>query len=230
MKRGLGRLAAWAGPLVVVALVAGIGGYSVSEAKRAWGGGMRSEEVPAYDYFLRESSFSEVANARDTLQASASQLVVRLQQDGVAVARRSGEPNEGLGPKLRGDLGRVVSGLRSGIEEFRGTEQELFLIQHLLWTLHAKESSDEWLGVYLDILYRHPAADVVARNAAQALRIAGDSGALERLEQAIRFLESSPVDFSAKREFGRLRGRAAPSELRVNETSLATTRPPVVVP
>jgi hypothetical protein len=96
--------------------------------------------------------------------------------------------------------------------------------------LHAKESSDEWLGVYLDILYRHPAADVVARNAAQALRIAGDSGALERLEQAIRFLESSPVDFSAKREFGRLRGRAAPSELRVNETSLATTRPPVVVP
>lgn len=187
-------------------------GFWVAEAGRAWAGGRAVEEVPTYEYFLRESSFSEVTMAKDTLQASAARLVAQLQQDGTWVALRMSRGAEGMGPRLRGDLRRVEAGLRAGLEEFRGTEQEMFLYQHLLWSLHAREAWEEWFELYLEVLYLHPGRELVARGAAESRRVACLLGREAALEDAIRFLRACPLDLPAKRAFAESEREAGKGE------------------
>lgn len=201
------RLRIAAGPVVAIlaAAAAAVFGFYLGSLQEAGALEVAARRVPPLDYFLRESSFSEVTNARDVLQASASRLVAELGVAGATAEAHAIRTSAGDAVRSEAALARVTAGLRAGIEEFRGTEQELFLIQHLLWTLHTREAWDEWLETYLGALYAHPTHPVVARGVREAWRVAQNAGREDELARALRHADQVPLDSpvrAALREVG----------------------------
>jgi hypothetical protein len=207
--------ARWAGCVVfglVVAATFAVGGFYFGALHADWIANVAGREVAPLEHFLLGASFSEADTARDELQAAASRFIAGLD---IPRARTAGVRSEsGSLANPDSDAGStmdvVVSRLRQGIEQFRGTEQELVLIQHLLWTLRSRAARGPWLDAYLDAAYRHPTHAVVGRNAAEAWQHAQVTGRVEEVSRAFRHLQSIPFDHPAKAVVDYLLGQPDP--------------------
>ncbi len=196
---------------LLAAASTGVGGFYLGALHEDWALDEAAKHVPALETFLRAPSFSESANAQDTLQASAAHLIVRLQLPRAFFAARGALANPGTRAPDEHPLTPAVARLRAGIDEFRGTEQELFLIQHLLWTLREKDDLDAWLDLYLDTLYRHPTHPTVARGISEAWHVAQTLGRVEAITAAFRHLHSIPLDLPVKAVIDYLAPETAPN-------------------
>jgi hypothetical protein len=94
--------------------------------------------------------------------------------------------------------GRAIDEVQKGIEEFKGTEQEMYLVQELLMLLKRQKFSERWLDVYLATLYEHPTHPLIGRNAKHAIALSDALGRQQELTQAFDFLSRIPSDRPAK--------------------------------
>lgn len=156
------------------------------------------QEIPPFELFYVPRSFSEVEQTRARLQALGSQFLYRqyLERLHLLQARRSrNEPEPPPGRRFP----QSIQALEQGLEEFRGTAEELTLTHALLTLLRQEQLADRWLEVYLDSLYRHPTADLVGQEAQHALDLARSVNREEALLEAFRHVGDIPFDFLAKR-------------------------------
>lgn len=185
---------------VSASAISAVIGFYVCALHVEWTTQGAARDVPPFDHFLREASFSGIDNARDELQGEASRFVVSL---GIPRARAPVTPRGpartvGTGSGSASAMDTVVLQLRDGIERFRGTEQEIFLVQHLLWTLRSQSALDAWLDAYLDAAYRHPTDPFVARNAGEAWNHARTTHRVDEVLRAFRHLQAIPFEHPAR--------------------------------
>lgn len=156
------------------------------------------QEIPPFELFYVPRSFSEVEQARAQLHALSSQFLYRqyLERLHLLQARRSrNEPDPPPGQRFP----QSIQALEQGLQEFRGTGEELTLTHTLLTLLRQEQLTSRWLDVYLDLLYHHPTADLVGQEAQHALTLARAVNREEALLEAFRHLADIPFDFPAKR-------------------------------
>jgi hypothetical protein len=156
------------------------------------------QDIPPFELFYVPRSFSEVEQARAQLGALCSQFLYRqhLERLHLRQARRSrNEPEPPPGHRFTQSL----EALEQSREEFRGTGEELVLTQEILTLLRQEKLAGRWLDVYLDLLYHHPTAELVGREARHALTHARAVDREADLLEAFHHLGSIPFDFTAKR-------------------------------
>jgi hypothetical protein len=153
----------------------------------------RGATVPL-DYLAASESFSEVENARATLEGLAARYADAAQSlIAEGIMRRS--PNFELSQTdSKRPLAAAINLLDEVIPEFQGTDMELQLLQPLLYALKQERRHDRWLDVYLDALYRHPTHRVVADLAAEAVVISQAAGREAEFTTALRHLSGIPVN------------------------------------
>jgi hypothetical protein len=188
--------AVWSALVMATILLVGAAGY---------GAGARQvpiimpvqQRVPL-EYFVTEDSFSEIENTRAKLNGLASQFLmeVRLRHHASALGARG--VSHGPNPAYVSQRARAINEIERGIEEFRGTEPELSLVQEQLYLLKREQQPDRWLDVYLRVLYEHPTASVVRSNLRCAQEISESIGRERELAAAFHFLTRIPGDLPAK--------------------------------
>ena len=184
--------------LALFSLMAGCGGYYVrmlcAEPTRY----VSTKDWASLDYFFSAQSFSEIETARALLDALAARYLVGVDtQRALGIqAVRTGTG----GPPQQLNLAETIRLLEEGIESFKGTEQEFHLTERLLLALEKEGSSNRWLDVYLDALYRHPTAGLVGEYARAAVSTGQATGRLEQVRKAFRHVCETPFDFAGKRD------------------------------
>ena len=187
------------GAVLLVLIAGGFGYYLRAFGEPAiWT--LAAREIPAVGYFVSTLSFSEVAEAKALLEASADQIIQELRErPGAGVAR----VNARVIPRGEGSNSpytRAVRDLESRIEEFKGTAQEIVLSQEMLWLLWRESQYDRFVEVYLNTLYEHPTAGLVGRFAGKALQGSRIVGREQEMLQAFRQVTSIPLEFESKRQ------------------------------
>jgi hypothetical protein len=121
-----------------------------------------NQKVPLEAYFS-EQSFSEIENTKARLKALGLEFIsdVRSRHDQAGAGTTSGPFRRN--PAYALDPAGAIEELEWGLEQFRGTEQEMYLTQELLCVLKKQKLEDRWLDVYLTALYSHPADPLIAR-------------------------------------------------------------------
>lgn len=156
-------------------------------------------QVPSMVELRDEPSFSEVETARAVIGDAAVCYV------GDVLARHQlgpFKPVEDVAPGRPGDSdweGALLE-LGRGMAEFKGTGQELFLIERTLGLLRTAGRQNEWLTLYLETLYRHPTDPLNGRQAACARTMAAAVGRQAELQRAWDWLLRIPRDFQAQSE------------------------------
>jgi hypothetical protein len=136
-------------------------------------------------------SFSEVENARSTLNDLCVELVSEVVSKHAVPAFRAGRRD-------RTHVANAVSQLRGLILQFKGTDQELWIAHKLLWVLNRDEAHHEWLDLYLKLLYEQPTKEIDSRLALQAAVAAKKTGREAELLRAFAHLKEIPFDFPGK--------------------------------
>jgi len=180
-----------------VLTLAGLGvGYSLHPPVSNTASVMAVDQTPPFEYLLNPKSFSEIENTRAALDALGLQFLMELQ------GRRAGLL---FGPTTaprslhdRAVLTEVVQELEQGRQAFQGTGQEVVLTQHLLWLLKKEKLNDRWLNTFLAFLYQHPTEPWVARWTDDAVDISRAAGREPEVLEALRHLESIPLQFDAR--------------------------------
>lgn len=153
------------------------------------------------EYLLPPTSFSEVDNAKATLQAALNQNLIRIRTVSRAVresrSRETDDPaliavNRSTTPVQLQEL------LEAALEEFHGTNQEWFMREEWLWTLKQDVSAEAWVQFYLNSLYRNPTHPLVARFAADALRLSREGDLECEVLQALHHVLAIPMDLPIK--------------------------------
>ncbi len=193
------KVALLAVSVILLAVLAGEGGYWLRVWRERATGSPTRVHVPRLDEVIDVPSFSEAENARAALRASAVCFA------GEVMARHHILPIDraraGPGSRTAGapDLVGAIRELEHGREQFQGAEWgESFLAERTLELLGAAEMHDRWLDLYLQTVYRHPGEDLVAHKAFRALRVARQIGRETELLQAWRLVASTPFDSRAK--------------------------------
>jgi hypothetical protein len=118
------------------------------------------QKIPL-ECYLNERSFSEIENATANLEALAVQFLTELRSRHDASALGN-STNVFLGnPLYRVNVSGAIQELQDGIEQFKGTDQELLLVRELLSLLKREKELDRWMDVYLATLYEHPSHSVI---------------------------------------------------------------------
>jgi hypothetical protein len=95
-------------------------------------------------------------------------------------------------------ISEAIADLDWGMNEFAGTEQELYLAQELLLALKSANRFDRWFQVYLKILYEHPTHPVVAGFIDSAVQMSQVAGHEEEVLEGLRYLNLIPIEFQGK--------------------------------
>ena len=187
------------GALLLAFMAGGFGYYLRAFAERTVST-LATQEIPAVGYFVSTQSFSEIAEAKALLEASAQQIIQELRErPGAGVLRvntRANSRSDGIDLPFT----RAVRDLESRIEEFKGTAQELDLSQEMLWLLWRESQYDRFVEVYLNALYQHPTAGLVGRFAGKALHSSQLVGREKDMMKAFQQVTSIPLDFEPKRQ------------------------------
>lgn len=185
---------------VLLGCVAGGFGYYLRAFGEPTISTLAAREIPSVGYFVSTLTFSEVAEAKALLEASAEQIIQELRErPGAGVAR----VNASVIPRGEGSNSpytRAVRDLESSIAEFKGTAQEIVLSQEMLWLLWRESQYDRFVEVYLNTLYEHPTAGLVGRFAGKALQSSRIVGREEEMLKAFRQVTSIPTEFVSKRQ------------------------------
>ncbi|MFO1502051.1 MAG: hypothetical protein U1G07_27375 [Verrucomicrobiota bacterium] len=147
-----------------------------------------------FEYYLAEQSFSEVDNAKARLDAICTEFVTDLRAGSQAI----GSKPHPWRTSESGLVDDMIRALREGMRQFEGTEQQLHLINELLYLLKKQPCGDRWLDLYLATLYRHPTSGMVTRSKGTAVAFGEALGRQEEVARAMNFLGSIPARFSAQ--------------------------------
>jgi hypothetical protein len=154
---------------------------------------LRLEQQVPFDAYFSEQSFSEIENAKAKLRALGQEFItnVRAQHSLHPSASRQGpfyrNPAYAVHPE------RAMDELRWGIDQFQGTETESLLVRELLGLLKKQNLGDQWLDLYLDSVYRHPADPLIDLYAKDAAAIADYQQRQDELDDAFEFLHKIPA-------------------------------------
>jgi hypothetical protein len=188
------------GPLiwaVMLVLTAGGAGYWLRAQRTGEVSVTQAWSIPPLDYLIGPDSFSRIKNARNSLQGLCLRLRLQVQNRLLAehlflgrraVSRQTSEP------RLEG----AIRDLERGMQEFEGTEQDLYCAQDLLLALKTAGRFDRWIEVYLKGLYEHPMHPVVARFAKDAIALGRAAGREEDVLAGLRHLTAIPLDFEGR--------------------------------
>jgi hypothetical protein len=164
-------------------------------------------QIPPLDLFVptTSASFSEVQNAKALLTADCVRFIASLRSDLVANRTATKDPATETRkaqnrPSATGstESSSYDQALRKKIEEYRGTDQECILTQELLRALLRNELYDQWLEIYLDLLYRQPTRPLVALCADHAVCASVHTRRVEELRRAFAHLLNIPFEFEGK--------------------------------
>lgn len=146
------------------------------------------DRIPPAEYLTHARSFSELETARAELDSRALQLVFEVRANRTAWPRLE---TAGLGTSER-PLHEQLEELEQAAAELRGTGWETTVVRELLTALAADGQLDRWLDLYLDSALRHPGGAVALALAPQAARIGRTTGRQHAVEEALRWMASSP--------------------------------------
>ena len=177
-------------------ILAGVGGFFLGTL---WPNGrvfMDSDHVPL-DYQSPQST-SEIKNAQAALNTLAQQYLIKVKVERRTMLSVSGAGLQaGSHPSTIREA-QLIEQIVYGISEFKGTEQELCLVQELLLLFESEKRLDRWLDVYLRALYEHPTEVRINRFVGEAVRISKATRREGELLAAFEYLDRIPFDFSAK--------------------------------
>jgi hypothetical protein len=184
--------------LILVALAAGGSGF----VARGWHDRsmdvLPPGEMPPADSFFSSNSFSEIETAKSVLEALSTQFLTenRIRRGLIYMKSISGGSLEN--PVRQARVAEVLKELEHGIGQFKGTEQELYLVQDMLWVLKKEKFYDRWLDLYLRTLYQHPMDDFAGHYANEAIMISQVAGREEEVLDGLKHLCGIPLEFDAK--------------------------------
>jgi hypothetical protein len=150
------------------------------------------------DHFYRPQSFSEVENAKVLMSALSAQFVTGIQVERVANYAKAVLINQPGQTVVEPHLREVSKQLERGVAEFKGTEQELVLIEQLLAVLKKANLYAQWTEVYLNALYQHPTHPMIGRLATEAVTVSKAAGRQNDVLNGFEHVSSIPMDFSVK--------------------------------
>jgi hypothetical protein len=188
----------WAALICGCLGLAGAAGYRVGMARQSSGWSMGVQQKVPFEFYLTEQSFSEIVNTRARIEALSIQFLTELRARHDASALGSSAASHLGNPLYVVQPGRAIDEIQKGMEEFKGTGQEMSLVQELLMLLKNQKFSERWLDVYLATLYEHPTHPLIGRNAKHAVAISDGLGRQEELARAFDFLRRIPLDYPAK--------------------------------
>jgi len=189
----------WGSILVGSAILSAAAGFVLGVGNQSQWVMFVQQRVP-FETYLTEQSFSEIENTRAKLNALASEFLTDLRARHAplpawSLAGTSG--GNGIYTVRRAD---ALDELQRGIEQFKGTEQEMPLIQELLYLLKKEKLTSRWIDFYLETLYEHPTDPLVARNAKEALVLGETLGRDAELAKAFDLIRRIPLQVGARQE------------------------------
>jgi hypothetical protein len=176
---------------LAVILISAFSGYRLRAAKDHWF--VAAGATCSTDDLVAPDSFSRVENARNLLEALCLRVRLRAETS-LCQLKYSSVSNTNKTRQLQ----EIISDLRQARAEFVGTAQELELTHELLLFLKLTENYNEWIDVYLEMLYKSPTDPVIGSLAEPALSIARPLGREEELRIALKHTLAIPVNFVNK--------------------------------
>ncbi|MBI4661911.1 MAG: hypothetical protein HY735_24075 [Verrucomicrobia bacterium] len=184
--------------LILLTLAAGGTGYSLRSVRQSTANFMADCQIPGLEYFLTPQTFSEVENAKALLEALSAQFLSESRSKRAVAKAAATDQDSGVVADPTAT--EAIHELEQGILEFKGTEQELLIVQDLLWLLKSRQQYDRWIEAYLRVLYQHPTHELVGRFAQDAVLIAKAAGREATVIKAFKHVRSIPLEFNAKRK------------------------------
>lgn len=201
-----------------MALAGGIG-YVSGRASPGSMSALTVRQMPPFEVYLSEHSFSEIENTKDKLQALVTEFLTAVRVDHYPSASSPAAIPPSANPSYAVEPGRAIKELERGIEQFKGTEQEMTLIRELLVLLNVQKLPSRWLDVYLAALYTHPTDDLIGRYAKDALAISDPLGRRAEVVSGFDLLRRIPLFFAAKAQIQE--ALAGANLARLNSSPLA---------
>ena len=184
--------------LFLVSALTGCVGYYVGVMRETSATNMPRGATVPLDYLASAKSFSEVEHAKAVLDALAVRYVEKAQG---LITQEIMSRNPSFGIRQSSSERPILAAINlldEVIPEFKGTGEELQLVQPLLYALKQERFYDRWLDVYLDALYRHPTHETVSSLSEEAVVISQAVGRERELTTGLRYVSGIPLHFPTK--------------------------------
>jgi hypothetical protein len=178
-------------------LIAGAGGYCLQALYDRPVSALTATQTPGLDSFMTVRSFSEVENARALLAALATRSLHDLRIRRITTQRSPSYATASVTDR-ESQLIEIIGGFRAAIREFEGTGQEMLFVQDLLAIFKREARHDEWIGLYLEHLYRDPTHELFGRIARESLVIGKQARREREVSEALNHLRCIPLEFESK--------------------------------
>jgi hypothetical protein len=139
-----------------------------------------------------------VENAKALMSALSEQFVTGIQAERVANYANAVLISQTGETVVEPHLLEVSKQLEWGVAEFKGTEQELVLIEQLLAVLKKANLHAQWTEVYLNALYQHPTHPMIGRLATEAVTVSKAAGRQNDVLNGFEHVSRIPMDFGVK--------------------------------
>jgi hypothetical protein len=147
------------------------------------------------EYLVPPDSFSRAENTKNALEALGTRVRLGLEQAAITYGRLVGN-GETSNRQAAAVLEGAIRDAETGVREFEGTEQELYIVRVLFRLLERAGRFDRWTELYLKALYEHPTHCIVSSFAGHAIRISRLAGQQEQVVDALRHLAALPAEFA----------------------------------
>lgn len=183
---------------ILLSGLAAVAGYYSGALRQGTALFCAAETKFSLDDFYAPQSFSEVENAKALLTALSEQFVAGIHIERTASYRKALLVNHTGIPVAEPHLLEVIKKFDRGVAEFKGTEQELVLVEPFLTVLKKAKLYDRWTEVYLNALYQHPTHAMIGRLAAEALQVSQAAGRQGEVLDGFEHVSSIPVKFGVQ--------------------------------
>ena len=183
---------------ILVSSLAAIAGYYSGALRQDTASFLSVQAKLAVDDLYAPQSFSEVENAKALLAALSEEFLGGINAQRATnyakavIVSRTGKP------LVETHLREVIKQLERGVVEFKGTEQELDLVEPLLAVLKKEGLYDQWTAVYLNALYQHPMHAMIGRLATAAVIVSKAAGCQNAVLDGFEFVSGIPMEFDVK--------------------------------
>lgn len=183
---------------LTVAIIAASAGFYLHALRPEMTKVLKTHNNLSLDYYYTAESFSEVENTKAQLQALSTQFLLESRGRRWTLFQRL-SCESGLNEQAYVNyVESSIDELKQAIAEFKGTEQELFVVQDLLLVLKKEKRPAQWVQTYLELLYQHPTSMLVSDSAADALSFAKAVGRESEVMDALRHVRSIPFAFAGR--------------------------------
>lgn len=144
--------------------------------------------------FSTPRSFSEVENARAQLTGLFRRDLYEWNKRWVAHLQLDSKDQ-----KQEMEL-NLIQELNRGMEEFHGTEPQFLYAERLLMVYSTQEKIDQWLDLYLSLIYQNPSHRIVTTHIQSAVKNAKIASREKEMLEAIEHLMNIPSTYFPKPE------------------------------